>query len=48
MKGLITKERKNIDPAAPPFAKDLKDVKGLREGAGIVEVVKFSDCFRQP
>ncbi|EEF50488.1 NAD-dependent malic enzyme 59 kDa isoform, mitochondrial [Ricinus communis] len=38
--GLITKERKNIDPAAAPFAKDLKDVEGLREGATLVEVVK--------
>ncbi|XP_011023388.1 PREDICTED: NAD-dependent malic enzyme 59 kDa isoform, mitochondrial-like [Populus euphratica] len=38
--GLITKERKNIDPAAAPFAKDLKDVEGLREGASLVEVVK--------
>ncbi|XP_050204172.1 NAD-dependent malic enzyme 59 kDa isoform, mitochondrial [Mercurialis annua] len=38
--GLITKERKTIDPAAAPFAKDLKDVEGLREGASIVEVVK--------
>ncbi|KDP28665.1 hypothetical protein JCGZ_14436 [Jatropha curcas] len=38
--GLITKERKNIDPAAMPFAKDLKDVEGLREGANLLEVVK--------
>ncbi|KAG8653608.1 hypothetical protein MANES_05G037900v8 [Manihot esculenta] len=38
--GLITKERRNIDPAAAPFAKDLKDVEGLREGASLVEVVK--------
>ncbi|XP_057998126.1 NAD-dependent malic enzyme 2, mitochondrial isoform X2 [Hevea brasiliensis] len=38
--GLITKERKNIDAAAAPFAKDLKDVEGLREGASLVEVVK--------
>ncbi|KAF9687796.1 hypothetical protein SADUNF_Sadunf02G0130400 [Salix dunnii] len=38
--GLITKERKNIDPAAAPFAKDLKDVEGLREGASPIEVVK--------
>jgi len=40
MQGLITKERKNIDPAAAPFAKDLKDVEGLREGASPFEVVK--------
>ncbi|KAG5251522.1 NAD-dependent malic enzyme family protein [Salix suchowensis] len=38
--GLITKERKNIDPAAAPFAKDLRDVEGLREGASPIEVVK--------
>ncbi|OAY62329.1 NAD-dependent malic enzyme 2, mitochondrial isoform X1 [Manihot esculenta] len=38
--GLITKERTNIDPAAAPFAKDLKDVEGLREGASLIEVVK--------
>lgn len=41
MQGLITKERKNIDPAAAPFAKDLKDVEGLREGASLIEVVKL-------
>ncbi|WCJ23170.1 NADP-dependent malic enzyme [Euphorbia peplus] len=38
--GLVTKERKNIDPAAAPFAKDIKDVEGLREGASLLEVVK--------
>lgn len=38
--GLITKERKNLDPAAAPFAKDIKDVEGLREGASLLEVVK--------
>ncbi|KAG6749479.1 hypothetical protein POTOM_046529 [Populus tomentosa] len=40
MQGLITKERKNLDPAAAPFAKDIKDVEGLREGASLLEVVK--------
>lgn len=38
--GLITKDRKNIDPAAAPFAKDLHDAQGLREGASLTEVVK--------
>ncbi|GAV90090.1 malic domain-containing protein/Malic_M domain-containing protein [Cephalotus follicularis] len=38
--GLITKERKNIDPAAAPFAKDPANTDGLREGATLVEVVK--------
>ncbi|KAJ4842965.1 hypothetical protein Tsubulata_020025 [Turnera subulata] len=38
--GLITKERKNIDPAAAPFAKDLNDTEGLREGASLTEIVK--------
>ncbi|XP_058008365.1 NAD-dependent malic enzyme 59 kDa isoform, mitochondrial isoform X2 [Hevea brasiliensis] len=38
--GLITKERRNIDTAAAPFAKGLKDVEGLREGASLTEVVK--------
>ncbi|XP_010544377.1 PREDICTED: NAD-dependent malic enzyme 2, mitochondrial-like [Tarenaya hassleriana] len=38
--GLITKERTNLDPAAAPFARDLGQVSCLREGSGIVEVVK--------
>ncbi|XP_065864709.1 NAD-dependent malic enzyme 59 kDa isoform, mitochondrial isoform X2 [Euphorbia lathyris] len=38
--GLVTKERKNIDPAAAPFAQDLKDAEGLSEGASLLEVVK--------
>jgi malate dehydrogenase (decarboxylating) len=42
MQGLITKERKNLDPAAAPFAKDIKDVEGLREGASLLEVVKLT------
>lgn len=48
MKGLITKERRNIDPAAAPFAKDLKDVEGLREGASLVEVVRLLGPFTHP
>ncbi|XP_021904314.1 NAD-dependent malic enzyme 2, mitochondrial isoform X1 [Carica papaya] len=39
--GLITKERKNLDPAAAPFAKDPSEITGLREGASLVEVVKM-------
>ncbi|KAJ8900662.1 hypothetical protein K2173_025439 [Erythroxylum novogranatense] len=38
--GLITKERKNLDPAAAPFAKDLADAEGLKEGSSLIEVVK--------
>lgn len=40
--GLITKDRKNIDPVALPFAKDQHEIEGLglREGAGLLEVVK--------
>ncbi|KAG5251530.1 NAD-dependent malic enzyme family protein [Salix suchowensis] len=34
------KREENIDPAAAPFAKDLRDVEGLREGASPIEVVK--------
>lgn len=39
VKGLITKERKNLDPAAAPFAKDPGQIVGLREGASLLEVV---------
>ncbi|XWS46049.1 hypothetical protein CRYUN_Cryun14cG0031100 [Craigia yunnanensis] len=38
--GLITKERKNLDPAAVLFAKDPGQIVGLREGASLLEVVK--------
>lgn len=38
--GLITSERKGLDPAAAPFAKDPRDIEGLREGASLIEVVK--------
>ncbi|KAJ8450194.1 hypothetical protein Cgig2_033388 [Carnegiea gigantea] len=38
--GLITKERKNLDPAAAPFARDPDETEGLREGASLVEVVR--------
>ncbi|KAK4744624.1 hypothetical protein SAY87_010936 [Trapa incisa] len=37
--GLITKERKNLDPAAAPFARNLGEI-GLGEGACLLEVVK--------
>lgn len=41
MQGLLTKERKGIDPAAAPFAKSVAETEemGLREGASLVEVV---------
>ncbi|CAL5331551.1 NAD-dependent malic enzyme 59 kDa isoform, mitochondrial-like [Camellia sinensis] len=40
--GLITTERKVVDPAAAPFAKAPGEIEGLglREGANLVEVVK--------
>ncbi|KAL0002529.1 hypothetical protein SO802_016310 [Lithocarpus litseifolius] len=38
--GLVTKERKELDPSAAPFAKDPREIEGLREGAGLAEVVK--------
>uniref|UniRef100_A0A7C8ZII5 Malic enzyme n=1 Tax=Opuntia streptacantha TaxID=393608 RepID=A0A7C8ZII5_OPUST len=38
--GLITKERKNLDPAAAPFARDPDETEGLKEGASLVEVVR--------
>ncbi|XP_031502240.1 NAD-dependent malic enzyme 62 kDa isoform, mitochondrial [Nymphaea colorata] len=40
--GLLTEERKNIDPDARPYAKSLKEVSryGLQEGASLIEVVK--------
>ncbi|KAG8477412.1 hypothetical protein CXB51_030453 [Gossypium anomalum] len=37
--GLITKERKNLDPAAVPFAKDPGLIAGLRDGDSLLEVV---------
>lgn len=39
VKGLITKERKNLDPAAVPFAKDPGQIAGLRDGDSLLEVV---------
>lgn len=40
--GLVTKDRKNIDPAAAPFARGFGpgEIEGLGEGADLVEVVK--------
>ncbi|KAL2477775.1 Malic enzyme [Forsythia ovata] len=40
--GLITKERKDIDPAAAPFAKTQRETEGLglSERASLIEVVK--------
>ncbi|KAL4361902.1 hypothetical protein GQ457_04G031830 [Hibiscus cannabinus] len=38
--GLITKERKNLDPAAVPFAKDPGQMGELRDGDSLREVVK--------
>lgn len=45
MQGLITKDRKDIDPAALPFAKDHHEIEGLglREGAGLLEVVTLME-----
>lgn len=41
LQGLITDERKNIDPDARLFARNAKEIhrQGLREGASLVEVV---------
>lgn len=39
MQGLVTKARKNLDPAAAPFAKDPGGIDGLAEGANLLEVV---------
>ncbi|KAL1071603.1 hypothetical protein V6Z11_D11G098900 [Gossypium hirsutum] len=38
--GLLTKERKNLDPAAVAFAKDPGLIAGLRDGDSLLEVVK--------
>lgn len=38
--GLVTKQRKNLDPAAAPFAKDPAEIDGLKEGATLIEVVR--------
>uniref|UniRef100_A0A0D6R4F2 Malic enzyme n=1 Tax=Araucaria cunninghamii TaxID=56994 RepID=A0A0D6R4F2_ARACU len=40
--GLITEERKNIDPDAGPFARKVEELgpQGLKEGSSLVEVVK--------
>ncbi|KAL9245339.1 hypothetical protein vseg_019002 [Gypsophila vaccaria] len=38
--GLITKERKNLDPAAESFARYPGEDNGLREGANLAEVVR--------
>ncbi|KAI4303355.1 hypothetical protein MLD38_038998 [Melastoma candidum] len=38
--GLVTKARKNLDPAAAPFARNPGEIDGLGEGATILEVVK--------
>lgn len=42
MQGLVTKQRKNLDPAAAPFAKDPAEIHGLTEGAGLIEVVTLA------
>ncbi|XP_020260467.1 NAD-dependent malic enzyme 59 kDa isoform, mitochondrial [Asparagus officinalis] len=40
--GLITKDRRNLDPAAAPFARGFGkgEVEGLQEGASLLEVVE--------
>lgn len=38
--GLISKERKNLDASAAPFARNPEETEGLREGASLVEVVR--------
>lgn len=41
LQGLITKDRKGLDPAAAPFARGSgpEEVEGLKEGASLLEVV---------
>ena len=46
MQGLITKESKELDPSAAPFAKDPTEIEGLTEGSGLVEVVNFTGFLR--
>ena len=46
MQGFVTEERKELDPSAAPFAKDLKEIEGLMEGDGLVEVVNFTGFLR--
>ena len=46
MQGLVTKERNELDPSAAPFAKDPREIEGLREGAGLVEVVNLTELLR--
>ncbi|KAK7295026.1 hypothetical protein RJT34_17929 [Clitoria ternatea] len=38
--GLVTTERRNLDPAAVPFAQNPRELEGITEGASIIEVVK--------
>ncbi|KAH9604416.1 hypothetical protein KSS87_021108 [Heliosperma pusillum] len=38
--GLVTKDRKKLDPAAASFAKYPEEIDGLREGANLAEVVR--------
>ena len=47
MQGLITTERKGVDPAAAPFAKAPWEIEGLglREGANLVKVVNLTGVF---
>lgn len=47
MQGLITKDRKDIDPAALPFAKAHHEIEGLglQEGAGLAEVVMLIESL---
>lgn len=45
MQGLVTKERKNLDPTAALFAKNPGEVDGLSEGASLIEVVTLTDSM---
>lgn len=45
IQGLVTKERKNLDPAAAPFAKGAGETMGLGEGANLLEVVKHTKFY---
>ncbi|GMY20467.1 NAD-dependent malic enzyme 59 kDa isoform, mitochondrial [Fagus crenata] len=41
---LLHKDRKELDPSAAPFAKDLREIEGLMQGDGLVEVIIQAMC----
>ncbi|KAK1290297.1 hypothetical protein QJS10_CPB18g01514 [Acorus calamus] len=49
VQGLVTKERRNLDPSVAPFARDSGpgEIEGLSEGASLVEVVMMGAATRK-